>query len=135
MRGRRSPFVRTFPHPIPSRTRTEQIPRLTHGWKLPGLWLRTHSRKLVRARATRGRAGTETGGTDRMAGRPYILAETPWKTVSNTRYEVAVLPWGATEAHNRHLPYGTDTYATEYVAAESARRAWEAGARVVVLPA
>lgn len=69
-----------------------------------------------------------------MAGRPYILAETPWKTVSATGYEVAILPWGATEAHNRHLPYGTDTYATEHVAAESAKRAWEAGARVIVLP-
>jgi len=69
-----------------------------------------------------------------MTPRPYILAETNWKTVSNTRYEVAVLPWGATEAHNFHLPYATDTIQSERVAAESARIAWEAGARVVVLP-
>lgn len=70
-----------------------------------------------------------------MAGRPYILAETNWKAVSRTTYNVAVLPWGATEAHNYHLPYGTDTLQSEQVAAESARIAWEAGARVVVLPA
>jgi creatinine amidohydrolase len=69
-----------------------------------------------------------------MPGRPYILAETTWKTVRATAYQVAVLPWGATEAHNYHLPYGTDTMQCDHIAAESARLAWEAGARVVVLP-
>ncbi|GIV61133.1 creatininase family protein [Rhodocaloribacter litoris] len=66
--------------------------------------------------------------------RPYILAETNWRTVRETPYEVAVLPWGATEAHNYHLPYATDTIQCDHIAAEAARRAWEAGARVVVLP-
>ena len=69
-----------------------------------------------------------------MAGRPYILAETSWKAVRGTAFEVAVLPWGATEAHNFHLPYATDVVQCDHVAAEAARRAWEAGARVVVLP-
>ncbi len=69
-----------------------------------------------------------------MAGSPYVLAETTWKTVRETDYEVAVLPWGATEAHNYHLPYGTDTLETERIAVESARRAWSAGAKVIVLP-
>jgi creatinine amidohydrolase len=69
-----------------------------------------------------------------MSARPYILAETTWKTVRETAYEVAVLPWGATEAHNYHLPYGTDNFECDHIAAEAARRAWEAGARVVVLP-
>lgn len=69
-----------------------------------------------------------------MSGRPYLLAETTWKTVQTTPYEVAVLPWGATEAHNYHLPYATDVAQCDYVAAEAARIAWEAGARVVVLP-
>jgi creatinine amidohydrolase len=54
--------------------------------------------------------------------------------VESTAYEVAVLPWGATEAHNLHLPYGTDTMESEYIAAESARIAWERDARVIVLP-
>jgi creatinine amidohydrolase len=49
--------------------------------------------------------------------------------------DVAVLPWGATEPHNYHLPYGTDTSLAEHVAAESAGRAWARGARAVVLPA
>ncbi|MEO8453203.1 MAG: creatininase family protein [Gemmatimonadota bacterium] len=70
-----------------------------------------------------------------MPGRPYILAEATWETVRSTNYQVAVLPWGATEAHNRHLPYGTDTYQVEAVAAAAARRAGDAGARVIVLPA
>jgi creatinine amidohydrolase len=69
-----------------------------------------------------------------VTGRPYILEETTWKSVSDTHYAVAILPWGATEAHNYHLPYGTDNFESSYVAAESARRAWDAGAKVIVLP-
>lgn len=66
--------------------------------------------------------------------RPYILAETNWKTVAPTQYEVALLPWGATEAHNYHLPYATDNIQCDYVAACSAAYAWEQGTKVIVLP-
>jgi creatinine amidohydrolase len=66
--------------------------------------------------------------------RPYILDELTWKTVRDTRYDVAVLPWGATEAHNYHLSYTTDNIQAEEVAARSAERAWQRGAKVVVLP-
>lgn len=69
-----------------------------------------------------------------MTGRPYILAESTWKTVDATSYEVAVLPWGATEAHNYHLPYATDNIQCDALAAEAARLAWERGVKVVVLP-
>src|SRR6185436_3344460 len=69
-----------------------------------------------------------------MSGRPWVLAESTWPTVRSSAYEVAVLPWGATEAHNTHLPYATDTIESTWIAEESARRAWERGARVVVLP-
>jgi len=69
-----------------------------------------------------------------MPARPYILDELTWKTVRDTRYEVAILPWGATEAHNYHLPYSTDSLETEAVAERAAERAWKAGAKVVVLP-
>ena len=69
-----------------------------------------------------------------MSGRPYVLEETTWKTVKGVEYQVAILPWGATEAHNYHLPYGTDNYESKYVAIEAARKAWEREARVVVLP-
>src|SRR6185503_1454977 len=65
---------------------------------------------------------------------PFLLSDTTWKTVRDTKYEVAVLPWGATEAHNFHLPYATDFHEASHIARESARRAWNAGAKVVVLP-
>ncbi|MEM6628258.1 MAG: creatininase family protein [Bacteroidota bacterium] len=68
------------------------------------------------------------------SARPYILAENNWESVRETDYQVAILPWGATEAHNYHLPYATDNYQCDYVAAESARLAWEAGRRCVVFP-
>ncbi len=66
--------------------------------------------------------------------RPYILAETNWKALKQSRFDLAVLPWGATEAHNYHLPYATDVYEADYLSAEAARIAWEKGARLVVLP-
>jgi creatinine amidohydrolase len=67
--------------------------------------------------------------------RPYILAEANWKTIRDRKTEVAVLPWGATEAHNYHLPYSTDTVMVEKIAAEAACIAWEKGTGVIVLPA
>ena len=68
------------------------------------------------------------------APRPYVLAETTWRAVSTTSFDVAVLPWGATEAHNYHLPYATDVIQCDHIAAEAARLASERGARVAVLP-
>jgi creatinine amidohydrolase len=69
-----------------------------------------------------------------MSPRPWIIAETNWKNVKATRYEAAVLPWGATEAHNWHLPYATDSLQNDAIAAEAGRIAWEAGAKVAILP-
>ncbi|MGY5848833.1 creatininase family protein [Salegentibacter sp. F14] len=66
--------------------------------------------------------------------RPYVLAETNWKQVKNQEYTVAVLPWGATEAHNYHLPYATDNILGESNAIEAAAKAWEQNARPIVLP-
>lgn len=69
-----------------------------------------------------------------MPPRPYILAETNWKHVRDEKFQVVILPWGATEAHNYHLPYATDVIQCDYIAAESAGKAWAKGAKVVVLP-
>src|ERR1043165_8501352 len=66
--------------------------------------------------------------------RPYVLAEVTWKQVMETTYEVAVLPWGATEAHNYHLPYATDNFEAQSIAIDAARIATERGGKVVVLP-
>jgi len=70
-----------------------------------------------------------------MPARPYVLGDITYRTTHEQRYDLAVLPWGATEAHNLHLPYATDTIEAEHVAVESARLAWDQGARVIVLPA
>lgn len=66
--------------------------------------------------------------------RPYILAETNWEALKDAKFDLAVLPWGATEAHNYHLPYATDNIEADAFAAESARIAWEKGGKVIVLP-
>jgi creatinine amidohydrolase len=66
--------------------------------------------------------------------RPYILAETNYKVVKDENYTVAILPWGATEAHNYHLPYATDNIQAEQVAIEAAKIAWNNKAKTVVLP-
>jgi creatinine amidohydrolase len=67
--------------------------------------------------------------------RPWLLSELNYGHVkSNPPAEVAVLPLGATEPHNLHLPYGTDTYQVEVIAARACEKAHERGARVVMLP-
>ena len=66
--------------------------------------------------------------------KPYILAETNWKNVKDAVYDIAVLPWGATEAHNYHLPYATDNIEATAIACEAARMACDKGAKIIVLP-
>lgn len=66
--------------------------------------------------------------------RPYLLEESNWKSLKDADIELAILPWGATEAHNYHLPYGTDIIEADFIAAESAKIAWEKGAKITVLP-
>ncbi len=54
--------------------------------------------------------------------------------VEGARVEVGVIPLGATEPHNYHLPYGNDFIATTKIAELACERAADAGARVVLLP-
>ena len=63
------------------------------------------------------------------------LERLSWPTVRSAPWPVAILPWGATEAHNTHLPYGTDTILARAVAARVAARCTAAGARTIALPA
>jgi len=51
------------------------------------------------------------------------------------RYEVAVLPVGAIEAHNFHLPLGEDFLHVAHVARASCAAAWEKSPSVLCLPA
>ena len=50
-------------------------------------------------------------------------------------YDVVILPWGATEPHNLHLPYLTDAILAHDVAVDAAQLAFsDYGIRAMVLP-
>ena len=66
--------------------------------------------------------------------REWILSEVNYGIVKDNPYEVAVLPMGATEPHNLHLPYGTDTFEAEAIGSRVCEAAFGRGARVVMLP-
>ena len=66
--------------------------------------------------------------------RPWNLAETNYGHVKDQQYDVAILPLGATEPHNLHLPYGTDLFEAQTVGEHICEAAHQQGARVVLLP-
>ena len=66
--------------------------------------------------------------------RPWKLDELNYGHIKQAQFEVAVLPMGATEPHNLHLPYGTDALEGTEVGDRICRAAHENGAKVVLLP-
>jgi creatinine amidohydrolase len=66
--------------------------------------------------------------------RESILAEQTHNFVREQPWQVAVLPFGATEPHNLHMPYGTDTFQVDLVGQLACERAYKTGARVILLP-
>ncbi len=66
--------------------------------------------------------------------RPVTLMHATHHQLASDRPNLAILPWGATEAHNQHLPYGTDAMQAELLATRSAELAAQRGAKVIVLP-
>lgn len=71
----------------------------------------------------------------RVSARPWRLAELNYAQIKARNVHVAVLPLGATEPHNLHLPYGTDTYESEAIGDRICEEATRRGADVVLLPA
>lgn len=69
-----------------------------------------------------------------FAARPFVLHEANLRQLEALRPNVAVLPWGATEGHNYHLPHGTDVIEATATASAAVERANAAGARCVLLP-
>ena len=53
------------------------------------------------------------------------LAISCYGKVKNITYDLVLLPWGATEPHNQHLPYGTDCILSHAIALDAARQANE----------
>lgn len=66
--------------------------------------------------------------------RPWKLLEVNYNHVKDYQYDVAVLPIGATEPHNLHLPYGNDAMTTELIGELICEKAYEMGAKVCLLP-
>lgn len=66
--------------------------------------------------------------------RDWRLDELTYRMVKERRFEVAVLPIGATEPHNLHIPYGSDAFHGEGIADLCCEAAHKAGAKVVLLP-
>lgn len=63
------------------------------------------------------------------------LSRTTYGKVKDVPYEMAILPWGATEPHNYHLPYLTDSILAHRVACDVALSVYEkSGKYVMVLP-
>jgi len=65
---------------------------------------------------------------------PWKLQKLSQTTVGKNRYDVAVLPIGACEPHNMHLPYGADAFQSEHVSDRVCASAWKLGAKVIQLP-
>lgn len=65
----------------------------------------------------------------------HDLSVSNYGTTRNLTYDIAILPWGATEPHNLHLPYLTDAILSHDVAVDAAKLAQERyGLRAMVLP-
>ncbi|MDR1494210.1 MAG: creatininase family protein [Planctomycetaceae bacterium] len=65
----------------------------------------------------------------------WNLAKTNYAAVKSQKFEVAVLPIGATEPHNLHLPYSTDTLLGIGIGERICETAWNRGAKAALLPA
>jgi creatinine amidohydrolase len=66
--------------------------------------------------------------------REWVLIEQNHAFIRSQRWEVAVLPFGATEPHNLHMPYGTDNFQVQELGERACERAYQAGAKVLLLP-
>jgi creatinine amidohydrolase len=67
--------------------------------------------------------------------REWVLADQTHAALREHRWEVVVLPFGATEPHNLHMPYGTDTLQVEEIGSRACEHALKRGASVLLLPA
>ena len=63
------------------------------------------------------------------------LSESNYGSVKENKYDLVILPWGATEPHNLHLPYTTDGILSEDIAVDTAIKVWnDYQIRCMVLP-
>ncbi len=60
-----------------------------------------------------------------MMNKKFDLSVSNYGTAKKYNYEVAILPWGATEPHNQHLPYLTDCILSHDIAVDAAVRLFD----------
>ena len=65
----------------------------------------------------------------------FDLTTTTFGSTRERQYDVVLLPWGATEPHNLHLPYLTDGILSHDIAVDVANEVFEQhGVRCMVMP-
>jgi creatinine amidohydrolase len=69
-----------------------------------------------------------------MPAREWVLSDQTHEFIRSQKWEVAVIPFGATEPHNFHMPYGTDCFQLNVLGDRAVQRAYEKGGKVLLLP-
>src|SRR5688572_17090500 len=85
-------------------------------------------------RPERPRRKDVTPAMSSKPAREWVLAEVSHAFLREHKPEVAVLPFGATEPHNLHMPYGTDNLEAEEIGTRACEGAYKSGAKVILLP-
>src|SRR4051794_3719780 len=65
----------------------------------------------------------------------FVLAEQTHAFVRSQQWDVAVLPFGATEPHNFHMPYATDIYQVEAIGRRAVEPPYRKGGKALPPPA
>lgn len=72
--------------------------------------------------------------SNKFFARAFVAHEANLSQLRELAPNVAVLPWGATEGHNYHLPHGTDCVEAVRLGETAVEQANAQGARCVLLP-
>lgn len=65
----------------------------------------------------------------------FDILSVSYNDTKDEQFHYAILPWGATEPHNYHLPYLTDCYLAHDIAVDAVQKAYNRGEiRGMVLP-
>jgi len=54
----------------------------------------------------------------------WVLAEQNHAFIRSQPWDAAVLPFGATEPHNLHMPYGTDNFQVDAIGRRACEKAY-----------
>lgn len=66
--------------------------------------------------------------------KPWRLQDLTLNETRKTKYDVAILPIGSTEAHGHHVPYGSDAIHSTAIAERVCSQVWQNRGTVLLLP-